>query len=166
MAKQKKQRRVRYETWPVRVSMKTHIWVITCARREHYTKRAAHDILVNRRLDELEGAGPVEHPAVPPVHIPVDPSRTDPLEVATQEILRNGHQARKVIVVSCDETEIGEWSEAELLCVAVPLYVSRHRRNGHLDNNRESLGAPSMKRLSLAEIPSSETLRHFKTIAQ
>ena len=74
------------------------------------------------------------------------------------------NQARKVIVVSCDEAEIAKWSEVELLCVVVSMYVSRHRQNSHLDDSRESPGAPSVKRLSLAEIPSRETLRHFKTI--
>ena len=49
-------------------------------------------------------------------------------------------QARKVIVVSFDEAEIAKWSEAELLCVVVSMYESRHRQNSHLEDIREALG--------------------------
>jgi hypothetical protein len=85
MAKAKKQRRPRGDTWSIRVSRTTHKRVVAWARREHFKNRAAYDVLVNRKLDELETAKSQAIPAVASTPGRIDASKITPATAATQE---------------------------------------------------------------------------------
>ena len=90
MAKAKKQRRPRGDTWSIRVSRTTHKRVVAWAKREHFKNRAAYDVLVNRKLDELETAKSQAIPAVASISGRIDDGKFTPRETATQGASSNG----------------------------------------------------------------------------
>jgi len=91
----KKQGQSKTGSWSTKVSISSHRRVFARAGREHYANRAAYDILVNKRLDELEEAEVLERPVAIPIPGPIDVSKITLPEVATQAVLRNGQPSQK-----------------------------------------------------------------------